>query len=454
MTLRRNRSGPTVERRRSGARKGVNTAVLTLLLGMTWIDAGLSQQVDILLKGGHVIDPANGIDAPMDVAIGDGTILEVAPNIDTANAERVVDVTGLYVTPGLIDMHTHVFFGTEEAAFTGFQITNSFGSVVPDAFTFRSGVTTVVDAGSSGWRNFHLVRKQTVENSQTRVLALLSIAGNGMLGTVHAQAVNDMDPVATAFVIDANRDIIVGIKAHHYQGADFTPELRAVEAGRSAGVPVMVDFGGHDPPRSLEKLLMEVLRPGDILTHTHFSSQTREGAVDESGEVRPYIFAAQERGVIFDVGHGAGGFQWDQAIPGVSQGFMPNTISTDLYRNSMNAGMKDLTNVMSKFLNIGMSLQDVIVRTTANPARVIQRPELGTLSIGTEADVAVLRLREGEFGFVDARGNRLNGTRKLEAELTIRAGQVVWDLNGLAAPEVEIGDYQANVGRDSIDPRR
>lgn len=432
-----------IERRRLGAWKAVSTAILTLLLSTTWVDVGLSQQVNILLKGGHVIDPANGIDAPMDVAIGDGIILEVAPSIDTSTAEQVVDVSGLYVTPGLIDMHTHVFFGTEEPAFAGFQITNSFGSVVPDAFTFRSGVTTVVDAGSSGWRDFHLFRKQTIENSRTRVLALLSIAGNGMLGTVHAQTVNDMDPVATAFVIDANRDVIVGIKAHHYQGADFGPEQRAVEAGQVAGVPVMVDFGGHDPPRSLERLLMEVLRPGDILTHTHFSSETREGAVDEVGEVRPYIFAAQERGIIFDVGHGAGGFQWDQAIPGVSQGFVPNTISTDLYRNSMNAGMKDLTNVMSKFLNIGMSLQDVISGTTANPARVIQRPELGTLSVGTAADVAVLRLRDGEFGFVDARGNRLDGTRKLEAELTIRAGQVVWDLNGLAAPEVDVGAYQS-----------
>lgn len=431
-----------IKQGRRSAWNAVHTAILTLVLSTSWTEPGLSQQVSILLKGGHVIDPANGIDAPMDVAIGDGTILEVAPNIDPSNAEQVVDVTGLYVTPGLIDMHTHVFFGTEEPAFRGFQITNSFGSVVPDAFTFRSGVTTVVDAGSSGWRNFHLFRKQTIENSRTRVLALLSIAGNGMLGTVHAQAVSDMDPVATAFIIDANRDVIVGIKAHHYRGADFTPEQRAVEAGRLAGVPVMVDFGGHDPPRSLENLLMEVLRPGDILTHTHFSSDTREGAIDELGQVRPYIFAAQERGIIFDVGHGAGGFQWDQAIPGIRQGFTPNTISTDLYRNSMNAGMKDLTNVMSKFLNIGMSLQDVILRTTANPARVIQRPELGTLSIGAEADVAVLRLREGEFGFVGARGNRLQGTRKLEAELTIRAGRVVWDLNGLAAPEFDIRAYQ------------
>jgi dihydroorotase len=393
-----------------------------------------AQQVSILLKGGHVIDPANGINGVMDVAIGGGRILQVAPDLPATGAQRVVDATGLYVTPGLIDMHTHVFVGAEEQIYTGFGITNGFGSVAPDAFTFRSGVTTVVDAGSSGWRNFHRFRSQTVANSRTRVLALLSIAGEGMLGTLHAQHLDDMDPVATAFLIGANRDVLVGIKAHHYQGADYGPEMRAVEAGRIAGVPVMVDFGGHDPPRSLEKLLMEILRPGDILTHTHFGSRTREGAIDADGRLRPFILAAQRRGIIFDVGHGAGGFQWDQAIPGFEQGFVPNTISTDLYRNSMNAGMKDLSNVMSKFLTIGLSLEDVVERTTVNPARVIQRPELGTMSVGAEADVAVFRLREGRFGYIDSRGNRLEGDRKLEAELTIRAGQVVWDLNGIAAP--------------------
>lgn len=397
-----------------------------------------AQQVAILLKGGHVIDPANGIDGVMDVAIGGGRILQVAADIPTGNAQRVVDATGLYVTPGLIDMHVHVFVGSEPQDFAGFGITNGFGSVQPDAFTFRAGVTTVVDAGSSGWRDFHRFKLQTVDNSRTRVLALLSIAGHGMLGTVHAQHIDDMDPVATAFTINANRDVLVGIKAHHYQGDDFTPEQRAVEAGRRANVPVMVDFGGHNPPRSLERLLMEVLRPGDILTHTHFGSQTREGAIDGNGRLRPYILAAQQRGIIFDVGHGAGGFQWEQAIAGIAQGFLPNTISTDLYRNSMNAGMKDLSNVASKFLNIGMSIQDVIERTTVNPARVIQRPELGTLTVGAEADVAVFRLREGEFGFLDARSTRVDGTRKLEAELTIRAGQVVWDLNGIAAPAFQM----------------
>jgi dihydroorotase len=255
-----------------------------------------------------------------------------------------------------------------------------------------------------------------------------------MRGTIDAQNTDDMNPAATAFMINSNRDVLVGIKAHHYQGADYIPETRAVEAGRIAKVPVMVDYGGHTPPRSLEKLLMEIFRPGDILTHTMFASSSREGPIDGNGRLRPYILAAQQRGIIFDLGHGAGGFQWSVAIPAMQQGFRPDTISTDLYRSSMNAGMKDLSNVMSKFLAIGMSLQDVIARTTANPAKVIQRPQLGTLTVGAEADVAVFRLREGTFGFLDARGQRVDGTRKLEAELTIRAGRVVWDLNGLAAP--------------------
>ncbi len=413
---------------------------LTIILGLFSIQFAHAQQIDILIKGGHVIDPKNEIDSRMDVAIADGKILRVAENIPDGEAGRVVDATGFYVTPGLIDMHTHLFYGTKEVGFRGFEITNSYGSVQPDAFSFRTGVTTMVDAGSSGWRDFHTFRKQTVENSRTRVLAFLSIAGHGMLGSVHAQYVQDMDPEATAFIISQNRDVLVGIKKHHYRGPDFRPVERAVEAGKLADVPVMVDFGGHDPPLSLEKLLMEKLRPGDILTHTHFGSSQRQGAIDENGSLRPFILEAQERGIIFDVGHGAGGFQWDQVIPGSQQGFWPNTISTDLYRLSMNAGMKDLSNVMSKFLTLGMSLQDVIERTTWKPAQVIKREELGHLSEGAEADVTVFKLREGEFGFLDARGNRVNGNRKLEAELTIRAGRVVWDLNGISAPAWE-GDF-------------
>lgn len=406
---------------------------MLLLFGLVPISIH-AQSIDILIKNGHVIDPKNGIDEVMDVAISDGRILQVQRNIPSNQARRVVDASGLYVTPGVIDMHTHVFYGTRDVGFRGFEITDSYGSVVPDDFTFRAGVTTVVDAGSSGWRDFHRFRKQTVENSQTRVLAFISIVGHGMTGSLHAQDVSDMNPLLTSYVINEHSDIIVGIKVHHYTGSDFIPVQRGVEAGEMTNRPVMVDFGGTNPPLSLEELFFNYLRPGDIFTHTYaYSLPRRESVVDENNRVKPFVFEAQKRGIVFDIGHGAGAFVWHVAINSMQQGFRPDVISTDLYRNSRNAGMKDMSNVMSKFLNMGMSVQDIILRTTWNPAQVIQRPELGNLDVGAVADVAVYRIREGEFGFLDARGNRMNGNRKLEAELTIRAGHVVWDLNGISA---------------------
>ncbi|HTE30425.1 MAG TPA: amidohydrolase/deacetylase family metallohydrolase [Chryseolinea sp.] len=390
----------------------------------------LAQQIDILLKGGHVIDPKNKIDSKMDVAIVADKIAQVAADIPVKNAKKVIDVTGLFVTPGLIDMHVHVFPGNDLGAY----IANGPTSVAPDAFTFRSGVTTVVDAGSSGWRNFRQMKEQTIDKAQTRVLALLNIVGTGMVGRFEEQDVTDMNPVMTANMIkQLFPDIIVGIKAAHYWG-DYMQVDRAVEAGGLANVPVMVDFGEHDPPLSIEALFMKHLRPGDIFTHAYSYGPTkRETVVDENGKVKPFVLAAQKRGIIFDVGHGGGAFSWRQAVPAMQQGFKPDVISTDLHTQSMNGGMKDLANVLSKFINMGMSVQDVITRATWAPANVINRKELGNLSVGTEADVAVFNVRKGDFGFMDVRGTKLKGTQKLEAELTIRAGKIVWDLNGLSA---------------------
>jgi dihydroorotase len=390
-----------------------------------------AQQIDILLKGGHVIDPKNKIDGQMDVAITNGKISAVAPGISEATAKKVVDVTGLYVTPGIIDMHVHAFHGTDVDAY----IANGLTSLPPDAFTFRAGVTTVVDAGSAGWRNFPQFKKQTIDKSQTRVLAFLNIVGTGMVSRFQEQDVNDMNPVMTANMIKRlYPDILVGIKSAHYWG-DFTQVDHAVEAGKLANVPVMVDFGEHEPPLSIEDLFMKHLRPGDIFTHTYsYGPKVRETVVDENMKVKPFIFAAQKRGIIFDVGHGGGAFSWRQAVPAIQQGFKANVISTDLHAESMNGGMKDMANVMSKFLNIGMSLQDVILRSTWNPANVIHRPDLGSLSVGSDADVAVFNLLKGDFGFVDIRKTKLKGTQKLQAELTIRDGKIVWDLNGISAP--------------------
>jgi len=411
-------------------RSNLSISGLLIILCLFITASSRAQQIDMLLKGGHVIDPRNKIDAQMDVAIANGKILEVSKNISATNARQVIDVRGLYVTPGIIDMHVHVFNGTDVDAY----IANGLTSLPPDGFTFRAGVTTVVDAGSSGWRNFRQFKKQTIDKSQTRVLALLNIVGNGMVGRFEEQDVNDMNPQQTAYMIKKLfPDIIVGIKAAHFWG-DFTQVDRAVEAGNLSNVPVMVDFGEHQPPNSIESLFMQHLRPGDIFTHTFsYGPKVRETIVNDSGKLKPFILAAQQRGIVFDVGHGGGAFSWRQAIPAMQQGMQPDVISTDLHAESMNGGMKDMSNVMSKFLNMGMSLQDVVLHSTWRPANVIKRPDLGNLSVGSDADIAVFSLRKGDFGFLDVRKTKLKGTQKLETELTIRAGKIVWDLNGISA---------------------
>jgi len=391
-----------------------------------------SQVIDILLKGGHVIDPKNNIDSRMDVAIGDGKIMQVSKDIPSKNAKRVIDVTGLYVTPGIIDMHAHAFHGTNPDSY----IADGWDALPPDGFTFRSGVTTIVDAGSAGWRNFRTFKKQTIDRSRTRILAFLNIVGTGMHGRYEEQDVTDMNPEMAAYMITRlYPDILVGVKSAHYWGPDFTQVNQAVKAGTIANVPVMVDLGEHDPPLSIEELFMKRLRPGDIWTHTYANAPgAREVPVDENGKVKPFVFEAQKRGIIFDVGHGGGAFHFAQAVPSIQQGFVADVISSDLHTGSMNGGMKDMANLMSKFMAMGLSLQDVIMRSTWNPAKVINRPELGNLSVGSEADVAVFNLRKGDFGFTDVRARKLKGTQRLETELTIRAGRVVWDLNGIASP--------------------
>lgn len=399
-----------------------------VLAWVCFIGQAHAQEIDLLLKGGHVIDPKNNIDAILDVAITNNKIYQVSKDIPTIKAKKVVNVTGLYVTPGLIDMHVHVFLGNDLDAY----IANGPTSVMPDGFTFRAGVTTVVDAGSSGWRNFPQFKKQTIDKAQTRVLALLNIVGTGMVSRFQEQDLSDMNPVMTAYMINKlYPDILVGIKAAHYWG-EFEQVDKAVEAGRLAKVPVMVDFGEHDPPNSIEALFMKHLRPGDMFTHTFsYGPKQRETVVDENHKVKTFVFEAQKRGIIFDVGHGGGAFSWRQAVPAIQQGFKPNVISSDLHIQSMNGGMKDFTNLMSKFLALGLTMNEVITRVTKNPAEAIHRKDLGHLSVDTEADVTVLNLKNGTFGFSDVRETKLMGTQKLEAELTIRAGKIVWDLNGI-----------------------
>ncbi len=392
-----------------------------------------AQQIDLLIKGGHLIDPLNNIDAIMDVAIEDGKVFQIASNIDPAGAFQVIDASGMYVMPGLIDIHSHNFFGTEPDAY----LANSFSSLPPDGFSFRSGVTTIVDVGGAGWRNFKTFKKQAIDHSKTRVLSFLNIVGSGMAGGAIEQNLADMDAKLTALEAKANPDYVVGVKVAHYYGPEWGPVEKAVEAGTLAGIPVMVDFGGTDPPHSLETLFMEKLRPGDIFTHCYAHVNGRMPILDEHRKLRPYILKAQERGIIFDVGHGGGSFLFDQAIPAIEQGLKPNSISTDLHTGSMNGGMKDIVNVMSKFLNMGLTVQEVVKATTQDPAKIIQRDDIGHLSIGVGADLTILKLEKGDFGFIDTKGWRLDGTQKLICQLTLRDGIVVWDLNGISRPKWE-----------------
>ncbi len=402
---------------------------LFLVCCVVYSISGQAQTYSILIKGGHVIDPKNNLDKKMDVALIDGVIAKVADNIDSKKAELVIDAKGLYITPGLIDMHAHHFFGTLPDSY----LRNSFEALPPDGFTFRCGVTTVVDAGSPGWKTFQTFKEQTIKHSKTRVFTFINIVGEGMCGGPYEQNPDDMNAKMTAMVIQQNPEAI-GVKVAHYSDADWTPIDRAVEAGKLADVPVMIDFGQHEPPLSLEELLLEKLRAGDIFTHAYAHVAGRMSIVDDNGKVASYVWEAKEKGIIFDVGHGGGSFSYAQAWPAVQAGFFPQTISTDLHIGSMNSGMKDMNNVMSKMLNLGMSLSDVIAASTWTPACVIQKKEYGHLSEGAVADIAILNVREGDFGFTDAAGLRMNGNKKLECELTILGGEIVYDLNGISKP--------------------
>ena len=415
------------------SRSGRLRALLLLALLPSSMVLGQSSY-DVVLQGGHVIDPKNGIDAVRDVAIKDHKIAAVAEHIQAGPGVKVIDVSGLYVTPGLVDIHVHVYAGTgERHAYAGDH------SLYPDGFTLRSGVTTAVDAGSSGWRNFPDFKDRVIDRSITRILAFINIVGNGMRAGRYEQDLADMDAQAAADEALKYPRTIVGIKTAHYDGPEWTPVEHAVQAGTIANIPVMVDFGTFRPERPYQQLVLTKLRPGDISTHMYLDDVPM---LDATGKVEPYLFAARKRGVIFDVGHGGGSFIFRHAAPAVEQGFVPDSISTDLHNDSMNAGMKDMLNVMSKFLNLGISLQDVIRMSTSNPAHEIKHDELGNLSVGSDADVAVLDLEKGHFGFVDTYGARMAGNEKLVCELTIRDGRVVWDLNGITREDWKgLGHY-------------
>ncbi len=408
--------------KKNGRQSKIATIVYFLFYLLPVLSNG--QQYDLLIKNGHIIDPKNNIDTICDIAILKGKIAKVDKNISVSEAIKIVNATGLLVTPGLIDIHTHVFVGSKADKFA-----DGVYSLSPDDFSFKSGVTTVVDAGTSGWRNFSVFKEQVIDKAQTRILAFLNIAGTGLSGYPDQEDLQDMDANMTSLTVKKYSAIIVGIKIGHYEGFEWTPFDRALEAAKTSHLPLLVEC--HLPNYSLEDQLNR-MRQGDILTHSFEQVNERKTIIDEQGKLRPFVLKAQSRGVLFDVGHGGAGFWFSQAIPAFQQGLWPNSFGSDLHRFSMNSGMKSMLNIMSKYLNIGMPVNEIIVRATWKTAQSIKRNDLGNLSVGSDADISLLKIIQGNFGFIDAGGNKLEGDRKFEAELTIRAGKIVWDLNGLS----------------------
>ena len=408
-------------------------SLLPILLVCLSLITANAQTYTILIKGGTVIDPKNNLNEVMDVGILDGKIKKIAKNIDSNDARQVVDAKGMYVTPGLIDIHGHVFAGTQPDHY----LSDGFVALPPDGFTFRVGVTTIVDCGGAGWTNFATFKKNIIFNSKTRVLSFLNIVGDGMRGGAYEQDTSSMDPQMAAAVALRNKNDIVGFKVAHFMGRDWKPVDQAVAAGKLANIPVIVDFGGSTPALSLEELFMKHLRPGDIFTHTYtlLPGDIRETIVDEAtGKVKPFVLAARKRGIVFDVGYGGASFNYSQAIPALKGGFYPSTISTDLHTGSMNGSMKDMLSIMSKFYVMGMDLPSVIKASTWTPAQVIHRENLGHISENAIADVAIFSMRSGNFGFYDKTGYKMEGKQKLECEMTIMGGKIVYDLNGIAKP--------------------
>ena len=387
-------------------------------------------QYDLILKGGHVIDPANKIDQVMDVAVSGNKISRVESNI-TGQAKKTIDARGLYVTPGLIDLHAHVF------------VKDGSGALFPDDTALVAGATTVVDAGTSGWRTFDEFKSRIIDRSQTRVLAFLNIVGLGITGDNRENNIDDMDPAATAAKIKQYPNILVGVKTAHFMRPGWTAIRRAVEVGRLSGTPIIVDdriLTGTE--RSTRDKVLDVLRPGDLHTHTYNDRQIE--LIDRfTGKVKPYLWEARKRGVLFDLGHGAGSFLWPVATKAMEQGFPPDTISTDLHAANILIIQPDMANCISKLMILGMTLQDAILRSTVNPAKAIKRfPELGTLGAGSVADIAVFDLETGVFAFKDAWNKKLMGAKKLECVLTVRNGKVVYDPNGLGFPQWDkAGEY-------------
>ena len=413
--------------------------VIAIALGSPIVMFAQSPHYDLLLKGGHVIDPANHIDEVRDVAVFQGKIAAVEKHIPADQAGKVVDVSKLYVTPGLIDIHFHVGHGGAPLNwFSPDARAHALPLGIPADLALQSGVTTIVDAGTSGAETFLQEKEEVIDRAKVRVLAFLNIVANGMGGGLE-QSLDQMDAKLCADTIKRYPDLIVGVKTAHYWtketwDAEHVPWAavdRAMECGTMANVPIMFDFWPR-PERTYADLILKKMRPGDI--HTHLFAQQFPILLDD-GKLNPILTEARARGVIFDVGHGSGSFWFRNAVPAEKQGFIPDSISTDLHTG--NYTIVSMNNVMSKFLAMGVPLDDVIRRSTVNPASEIHRPELGTLSVGKDADIAILELMHGHFAYIDCGVAKMDANVRLIARMTLRAGRILYDPSGLSMVEWE-----------------
>ncbi|MFC1650077.1 amidohydrolase family protein [Candidatus Latescibacterota bacterium] len=412
--------------------------MVILLVICSFAASGYAQEsaiYDILLKGGHVIDPANNIDKVCDVAVADGVIARIEVNISPASARKVVDVSGYIVSPGFLDIHSHCFatFG------------NPGRWVFPDHHSFQSGVTTFIDAGTSGAESFEDFKK-VIDISKTRILVFLNISAPGKNNSQNEPINFKVDlAVETARKYP---EIIVGFKTCDYWPAGnpydevHTPWASvdsALAAGKKSGLPVMSSFHprpaeGDFPVRSLRELLLEKFRRGDILT-CMFSPHIP--IISEDGNVNRDLIKARKRGILFDGTHGAGSLLFRSAAPLIKQGFIPNTISTDLHGPGRTSAVVDMLTVMTKYLNLGIPVGEVIRCSTINPALAVNRPDLGTLSVGAVADIAVIEKLTGKYTFVDSGGGKISGDTKLQIIMTLFGGGIVFDPYGVSYPNWE-----------------
>ena len=371
------------------------------------------KKYDILLKGGTVIDPSNNIHKKMDVAVSNQFIAKVGTNINENHSRKVVDVSDLLITPGLIDLHAH-FFGY-------------FASIQPDPHCIPNGTTTAVDAGGSGHKTFDEFNSNIISKSITRILALINIAGEGMVGQPE-QDLEGMSSELTIEKIKQRPDLIIGVKVAHYEGPGWEPLDRGVESAKKTGTFVMVD---QTPIKSrpMDKMMLNHLNPGDIVTHCYGYSKPM---IDRNNKVHKYFYEARKKGILFDVGHGAGSFSFKIANAALKEDFLPDTISTDMHVNSIINNQASMPEVMSRLLACGMKLDDIIKKSTLDPAIKIGHPELGTLSESAIADIAILNINNGNFGLTDnGSGIRKYLTNKrINCEMTIKDGEILWDLNG------------------------